>query len=255
MKEVREAYRKGQSGDAGKDVTGKAAKAAHRLGAASFESMQKADMALSATKERETKQAIEVAKGPNKLALEIIRASAGIPNQSSSKPTWGVDSYEKKDPSNRSRAWLGSFVKGVNKDNSRPDKTPVVEDLGVMKVDSTDWSHNGLTIPIDNISISVNADVGEDGQSQSPSTTIWLNTREYYMDDRDYQRGHGDQVRLDFGTNGEVESVGLSAPNMTGYKDEDASKVTTNIDEVLSNVLSSVQSTAQVYSELQDEIG
>ncbi|MDQ3159204.1 MAG: hypothetical protein M3P98_03680 [bacterium] len=250
MKKIKEAYKRGQSGDSGEDVTGRAARAAHRLGKASFESMEKLDKALHDSKSEQLDQAKKEAVGPTKKALEIIGASDGIPHQSASKPSWGQDVIE--DTGDRKRQWSASFVKGVPKDPSRPGNTPLVEDLGTVRIDSTDWSHNGFHTLIDNFSLVVESGVDDNGEAREPRTTVWINTREYHMDDRDLDKEHAEGMRLDFDPSGELVALGLTRPGSTGYTDEDVSKVTTNMDEVLGTVLGSVNATAQEYQKIAE---
>lgn len=276
---IRDTYLEGQSGEPLRRPKSRMHRIAHRLGQASGRSIDKQNAALDAAHVRTFEAALEAAKGPNKTALEIIKASASIPHQGSSEPLWGTG---ETDPSVRmsdgyhkviAKKWYASFVHVPSTTGeSRADNAiPVTRNLGHLRMDSLYWNDhpffigssrtpdNEIRVPVDNISISVNAPLNDSGVPQPASTRIHLNARQYHAGNehstseerqRDFQREFGEQVTFNLDADGNLTELLVSKENVSGMVKLDTERAALGVEDFLQGVLASVQDTAGAYGQI-----
>jgi hypothetical protein len=201
-------------------------------------------------------KASERAVGPNKQALQILLAANGIPHQhdnvlSGSGTMRGpVNSSAYVGDKRPFQVWTNQFGYGVSRDNTR-HHTPLSSPLGTFHLDSTELAHNGLTIPVDNLSITAEVPVNDDDTYGEAATVMHLNTRPYDPNEplgksNDFSGG----VRLDIAPDGTLIKVGSTHDDRRGYWDVNPATVTTNLSEFLGGVQRAVEQTAEAYTQL-----
>lgn len=273
---IRDTYLEGQSGEPLRRPNSRMHRIAHRLGQASGRSIEKQNAALDAAHVRTFEAALEAAKGPNKTALEIIKAAAAIPHQGSSEPLWGTG---ETDPSVRmsdgyhkviAKKWYASFVHVPSTTaESRADHAiPVTRNLGHLRMDSLYWNDhpffignsrtpdNEIRVPVDNLSVSVNAPLNDNGVPQPASTRIRLNARQYHAGNeystreerqRDYQREFAEKLTFCIDAEGNLTELLVSKENASGMVKLDTERAVLGVEDFLQEVLASVQDTAAAY--------
>lgn len=252
MPKLRDAYRKGQNEEE-LGGGGRIARAAHRAGSLSARSAQRHNEALAQAQQKMLDESIERAKGPNKTALEIVKAAAGIPHQTATDPS---SSHTIHTPEGDFRQWSVSFEQGVTKDATRTHATPVAQPLGALKLDSSGWSHNGINTPADNVSITSTAPI-VDGVLGAPVTRVYVNTRPYdpdFKDDSNFDREFGEQVSFELGPDGSAQKIAISVEGASGLRQLDVAHMQLGAQELLDGVLSSVQATATEYAQMGQDL-
>jgi len=199
----------------------------------------------------------EAHKKYNSTLLEQA-AIAQIPHQASTDP---VAPKKMSYPEQGDRQTVGWYVYvgyGPSQDASREKiVTPLSQPLGVLKIDSTSWSHNGLELPVDNLVINTTGLSDGDYQELAiigPSvTTLFVNTREYDPNDLNKQDGidgftGGAKIELDM--DGSIVYLGLAQGGSSGYVAQPLEGLQINLEQFLQGVKSSAESTVNSYDQI-----
>lgn len=275
-----DAYRAGQHGDELSDEDkarkrgGRIIRAAHRLGKKSGEALDAQDAAFEREQARVLDAAVEQAQGPNKTALQIIKTLGRIPHQKPSRPAGYTRSIDGETREPLSNDWLAIVEDSTHasKDPSRSGGTVLSgSPLGHLKITDMELDKNdgfnkfamslgGLTeppsemsIPVDSLTIATSAPLHQESMLR-PKTTLYLNSRPYHVDERDYNRPHAETVTLQIGPDGQVKELVVSAPNVSGLVHIDTTKATVEAGVLLESVLMAAEQTATMYEELQQGI-
>lgn len=272
MKKIKEAYIQGQSGEPLKSG-GRVKRLAHKLGESSARTIAEQNAAIEQAESAHFQKAMEVTRGANRTAMQVIEAAARIPHQASSKPLWGVEKIEES--GKKSREWNGSFihVPSATEESFAGFASPVISNLGHLKIENMYWSDkewfvkpddltsaDDVRVPVDNVSIAVTSERDANGVLQPATTQIWLNARQYHAGnpeatkgqrERDYQREFGERVSLTLGQDGELLDLRVSTPNISGMVQLDAEKAKVDVEGFLQGVMGAVNETAAAYEQLQ----
>jgi hypothetical protein len=254
MRKIRDAYKLGSEGQDAPERAGRLQRAAHRLGKKSLAQAQEANDQLEKHKASQFEAAVGQARGLNKQALLTLQQAAEIPHQAESQPKWGYEMVDQD--GTRTLNWTMALAAGAEKDPSRPGRTFLTRRLGSLRIDSTDWPHNGHTVRVDNMSLICSSPVAEDGTVGAPSTTIWINESPYdpnnieLKDDDEFKGG----VRIDLDDKGNITKFGMKRAYSTAYIYEDPTGINANLEEIFANATSSAAETAQAYADIARSI-
>lgn len=252
-KSIKTTYRKAINGEPLEPGLGPLKRTAHYLGRRTLNLMTAENEALQSEQLSRFNGVMENSKGANKLALRILAAAAEIPHQASTNPLAGTK-MNYGDVSNYS--WTNHLSFGADQDPSRSHKTPLMPQVRPLILDSPEWLHDPLRIPIDNLSIMVNAPASEDNNEGATSTTLIFNTREYdpgnlKLDDSNTFTGG---VRIDLDSDGSITRLAMTKSGSSGYTEEDHSLVKTNLEEFLESTVTAAENTALAYRSIPDQM-
>lgn len=257
MKKIIEAFNTGTNGEPAKDRAGRVARAANKLGRAYGQSIDRQNDALDREMRAVIDEAIKLAAGSNRTALEVIDVSSAVPNGDASKPSWHTGRAEPNTHRLLSREWLGIYKSpGVHQDDAF-DKSalPLVEDIGVLRIGHKDMPGVGIDVPIRTIFVACSSKVGEDGKMRPATTTISINQESREIDSEalrnKYHNTELDGVLIELDENGAVTTIRQSLNNGLGNDVEaDPSQTTVNVEELLTGLKGSVLATADAYAGL-----
>jgi hypothetical protein len=261
MKKIRDAYRAGLNDQEIAAEAGRARQIAYRAGqrvlAKEITRTNADNEALQTHKLAQFAEAKGHAVGSNAKVMALLEAASAVPHQRQSEPLWGSELHHQD--GTQSIHWLTALHSGRDQDDSRPYKTPLLSGLDMLRIDSTDWSHNGLNFSVDNLHITAEAPIVSDetgGPTRigAPRTKLYFNTRHYDPNNIAFDEAADPtgQVRIDLDEKGGIAYLGLSRSNFTGYAPEDPTKVQVDLDAFLDGALETVQQTAQAYRGLRD---
>ncbi len=180
---------------------------------------------------------IDVAVGPNKQLLEILKAAAKFTTEDElnpSEPTeWVLGEHRVE--------WSAIFGHGPDRNPNRiVEKTPLIS-LPALIID-------GRVIAVDNLHIYSEAPI-EDGQIMPVKSKLYINTRPYKPGASGQFSG---RFRIDFDAEG-VASFMHAPQKASGLFEFEPEK--TNICQFLDGVQQSVDETRQAYEDIGRIVG
>lgn len=250
---IKTAYDNAVNGEPLEPGSGPLKRTAHYLGRRALNQITAEDEALKNEQFDRFNSVIEDSKGINKLALKILEAAAKIPHQASTSPLAGVK-MNYGDVSNHS--WNNHLSFGPDQDPSRTHKTPLLPQVQPLILDSPEWLHEPLRIPVDNLSIMVSATTPEDVTKSAINTTLIFNTREYDPEDLDLDGidTFTGGVKIEIDSEGSIASLSMTKSGSSGYSEVDPSQAKTNLAEFLESALNAAEGTAQAYEDIPNQI-
>lgn len=189
--------------------------------------------------------AVAHSEGVNRQALEVMQAAADIPHQASSQPLWGAMITT---PQGRRLAqWNTRLSFGLDRDPSRPDKTPLMTALGSLRIEGAEWAPGGLIVPVDNLTIVSAALEDNNGNVGAAKTDIYINSRPSDFETLAAEVDSSKGVRLSIDPAGAITALAVTRYHINDYIDEDPTKLQVHLSEFLDGVQNAVRLTAQAY--------
>lgn len=257
IKKIKDAYKAGATGEPDR-TDNRSTRLAYKLGTRSLAATAQSREAYKRYNSALLEQAQEKSRGLNKLALSTIEAIAQIPHQASTDPTAPKRMRYPEEGDRQTIGWLAYVGYGPSQDPSREKViTPLSQPLGVLKIDSPAWSHNGLVLQVDNLVVETTSasegDYRELAVTSPATTTLSVNTREYDPNDLRELGGTDDftggaKIKLD--AQGNIAYLGLTQGGRTDYVEQPLEGLRVGLDQLLQGVKSAAEATANSYEQI-----
>jgi hypothetical protein len=249
MKKIRAAYKSGyDQGHEADPQASRAVRLANCIGRASFNKQIAEENEQDAARVRLFEKAVAAAKGPNKKALEAIRAFAAIPGYDTSRPIWGADiTHPDGKVTKQWNASLSSVGVGHEPEWTRRQLT---RPMGDLMIDSPGWAHNALNVPAHRVSIVCEADYDKTGNLGLARTLLHINSKPYDPESpfEDHHLFTG-LANVSIDESGHVSEIQLGRGNYSGLVSEP--NATADVDKLLDGVIAAARGTAEDYREFQ----